>query len=186
MRTHKSPYIGPYMVIYDRIRVHICVYTYIYIDIDIHIYRERERNIHIYIYSWHVLTLQLVGTWVQNMFRNLVSDFLTCPQLVGTWVQNIFRNLVPDFWCILFQMLRVHGVLISIVSISSVSCRVRILRVSMSMPCCGHPAACVGRGVRLGSESLSGDAGSGSAGTCVWKPENQRIWKSRNLEIRNT
>ena len=23
--------------------------------------------------------------------------FLTCLQLVGTWVQNIFRNLVPDF-----------------------------------------------------------------------------------------
>ena len=40
---------------------------------------------------------QLVGTWVQNMFRNLVPDFLTCPQLVGTWVKNMFRNLVPDF-----------------------------------------------------------------------------------------
>ena len=24
-------------------------------------------------------------------------DFLICPQLVGTWVQNIFRNLVLDF-----------------------------------------------------------------------------------------
>ena len=23
---------------------------------------------------------------------------LTCPQLVGTWVQNVFRELVPDFW----------------------------------------------------------------------------------------
>ena len=32
-----------------------------------------------------------------------------------------------------------HGVSISIVSISSVSCRVRILRVSVSMQCCGHP-----------------------------------------------
>ena len=41
--------------------------------------------------------LQLVGTWVQNIFRNLVPDFLTCPQLVGTWVKNIFRNLVPYF-----------------------------------------------------------------------------------------
>ena len=40
---------------------------------------------------------ELVGTWVQNMFRNLVPDFLTCPQLVGTWVQNISRNSVPDF-----------------------------------------------------------------------------------------
>ena len=33
--------------------------------------------------------LQLVGTWVKNMFRDLVPDFLTCPQLVGTWVQHI-------------------------------------------------------------------------------------------------
>ena len=32
-----------------------------------------------------------------------------------------------------------HGVSISIVSINSVSCRVRILRVSVSMPCRGHP-----------------------------------------------
>ena len=24
--------------------------------------------------------------------------FLTCLQLVGAWVQNIFRNLFPDFW----------------------------------------------------------------------------------------
>ena len=32
-----------------------------------------------------------------------------------------------------------HGVSISIVSISSVSCRVRILRVSVSVPCRGHP-----------------------------------------------
>ena len=23
--------------------------------------------------------------------------FLTCPPLVGTWVKNMFRNLVPDF-----------------------------------------------------------------------------------------
>ena len=42
--------------------------------------------------------LQLVGTWMKIIFRNLVPDFLTCPQLVGTWVKNIFRNLVPDFW----------------------------------------------------------------------------------------
>ena len=32
-----------------------------------------------------------------------------------------------------------HGVSRSIVSISCVSCRVRILRVSVSMPCRGHP-----------------------------------------------
>ena len=100
---------------------------------------------------------QLVGTWVQNMFRNLVSFFmgdiyfqefgpkiLTCLQLVGTWVKHIFRNLVPHVWRVmLFLACHVlndacHGVSISIVSISSVSCRVRILRVSVSMPCRGH------------------------------------------------
>ena len=89
--------------------------------------------------------LQLVGTWVKNIFRNLVLDFLTCPQLVGTWVKHIFRNLVPVFWRVMLflacHVLNVacHGVSISIVSISSVSCRVRILRVSVSMPCHGHP-----------------------------------------------
>ena len=38
-----------------------------------------------------------------------------------------------------------HGVSISIVSISSVSCRVRIQRVSVSMSCHGHPDG-LGRG----------------------------------------
>ena len=91
--------------------------------------------------------LQLVGTWVPNIFPNLVPVFLPCPQLVGTWVQSIFRNLVPDFWRVMLflacHVLNVacHGVSISIVSISSVSCRVRILRVSVSMPCRGHPDA---------------------------------------------
>ena len=33
-----------------------------------------------------------------------------------------------------------HGMSISVVSISSVSCRVRILRISVSVPCRGHPA----------------------------------------------
>ena len=32
---------------------------------------------------------------------------LTCLQLVGTWVQNMFRNLVPDLWRVMVQMLRV-------------------------------------------------------------------------------
>ena len=108
--------------------------------------------------------LQLAGTWVKNTFRNLVPffdmpsasgymgekyfqefgpKFMTCPQLVGTWVKHIFRNLVPDFWRVMLflacHVLNVacHGVSISIVSIISVSCRVRILRVivrAMSWP----------------------------------------------------
>ena len=39
--------------------------------------------------------LQLVGTRVQNIFRNLVPDFLTCPQLVGTWVNFFFQESGP-------------------------------------------------------------------------------------------
>ena len=31
-------------------------------------------------------------------FQEFGPDLLTCPQLVGTWVQNIFINVVPDFW----------------------------------------------------------------------------------------
>ena len=38
-------------------------------------------------------------------------------------------------------------------------------------------SGCVGRGVRLGSQSSSGGAGG------VWKSENLGTWKSRNLEI---
>ena len=30
-------------------------------------------------------------------FQEFGPGFFTCPQLVGTWVKNIFRNLVPDF-----------------------------------------------------------------------------------------
>ena len=67
--------------------------------------------------KWHILfaedghifltCLQLAGTWVQHIFRNLVSYFLTCPQLVGTWVQKIFGNVVPDFWRVMSQTLHV-------------------------------------------------------------------------------
>ena len=84
------------------------------------------------------------GYMDETYFRNLVPYFLTCPQLVDTWVKHIFRNLVPDFWRVMLflacHVLNVacHGVSISIVSIISVSCRVRILRVSMFMPCRGH------------------------------------------------
>ena len=44
-----------------------------------------------------------------------------------------------------------HGVSISIVSISSVSCHVRILRVSMSMPCRGHSKFVWGWSLNLGA-----------------------------------
>ena len=41
---------------------------------------------------------------------------------------------------------------------------------------------CVGRGVRLGSESSSGGAGAGG----VWESGNLEIWKSGNLEIQKS
>ena len=84
------------------------------------------------------------GYMGEKYFQEFGPKFMTCPQLVGTWVKNIFRNLVPDFWRVMLflacHVLNVacHGVSISIVSIISVSCRVRILRVSMFMPCRGH------------------------------------------------
>ena len=31
-------------------------------------------------------------------FQEFGPEFLTCPQLVGTWVKNIFRNLVLDYF----------------------------------------------------------------------------------------
>ena len=42
-----------------------------------------------------------------TLFRNLVPDVLTYSQLVGTWVQNIFRTLAPNVRRVVFQMLRV-------------------------------------------------------------------------------
>ena len=86
------------------------------------------------------------GYMGEKYFQEFGPRFLTCPQLVGTWVKNIFRNLVPDFWRVMLflacHVLNVacHGVSISIVSISSVSCRVIYLRVGVSVPCRGHPA----------------------------------------------
>ena len=36
------------------------------------------------------------GYMGENYFQEFGSLCLTCPQLVGTWVQNIFRNLVKN------------------------------------------------------------------------------------------
>ena len=48
-------------------------------------------------------------------------------------------ELGPRFLACNVPNVACHGVSISIVSISSVSCCVIILRVSVSMPCRGHP-----------------------------------------------
>ena len=63
--------------------------------------------------------LQLVGTWVQNIFRNSVPGFLTCPQL---WVYGC--NIFSGIWCQIF------GVSCSKCCVSChvcVSCRVLIV-----------------------------------------------------------
>ena len=53
-----------------------------------------------------------------------------------------FQEFGPRFMACHVPNVACHGVSISIVSISSVSCRVRILRVSVSMPCRGHLECC--------------------------------------------
>ena len=84
------------------------------------------------------------GYMGEKYVQEFVPHFLTCPHSVGTWVKHIFRNLIPGVrrvrLCLTCHVLNVacHGVSISIVSIISVSCRVRVLRVSVSMPCRGH------------------------------------------------
>ena len=51
-----------------------------------------------------------------------------------------FQEFGPRFWACHVPNVACHGVSMSIVSISSVLCRVRILRVRVSVPCRGHPA----------------------------------------------
>ena len=68
--------------------------------------------------------------------RAYVFDMSSASGYMGaTYFQECGPRLlachVPNVAC--------HGVSISIVPISSVSCRVRILRVSVCMPCRGHP-----------------------------------------------
>ena len=50
-----------------------------------------------------------------------------------------FQEFGPSFLACHVPKVASHGVSISIVSISSVLCRARILRVSVSMSCRGHP-----------------------------------------------
>ena len=50
-----------------------------------------------------------------------------------------FLEFGPRLWACHVPNVACHGLSTSIVSISSVSCPVRILRVSVSVPCRGHP-----------------------------------------------
>ena len=67
--------------------------------------------------------------------RAYISDMSSTSGYMGA---KYFQEFGPRFLACHVANVAWHGVSISIVSISSVSCRVRILRVSMFMPCHGH------------------------------------------------
>ena len=58
----------------------------------------------------------------------------------GNMCAKSFEEFGPRFLACHVPNLACHGVSISCVSINSVSCHVIILRVSVSVPCRGHPA----------------------------------------------
>ena len=60
-----------------------------------------------------------------------------------------------------------HGVSISSVSISSVLCRVRILRVSVSMPCCGHLVTSLCPVTSLRRDTIDGKFFYGNIWICI-------------------
>ena len=58
----------------------------------------------------------------------------------GNMGEKYFQEFGPRFLACHVPNLACHGVSMSCVSMSSVSRRVMILRVSVSVPCRGHPA----------------------------------------------
>ena len=62
------------------------------------------------------------------------------PSTGGYMGQKYVQEVGPRFVACHVPNLACHGVSISCASMSSVLCRVIILRVSVSMPCRGHPA----------------------------------------------
>ena len=76
--------------------------------------------------------------WILDGFLDLMKN-IDMSSTSGYMCASYFLEFGPIFWVCHVPNVACHGVSISIVSISSVSCRVRILRVSVSMPCRGHP-----------------------------------------------
>ena len=79
-----------------------------------------------------------VGEKLVQEFRPRRFDMSSVSGYMGA---KYFEEFGPRFLACHVPNVACHGVSISIVSISSVSCRVRILRVSVSMPCRGHPVS---------------------------------------------
>ena len=71
-------------------------------------------------------------------FQEFGPRFFDMSSASGYMGEKYVQEFGPRFLACHVPNVACHGVSISIVSISSVSCRVRILRVSVSMPCRGH------------------------------------------------
>ena len=76
--------------------------------------------------------------WVY--FNDFGPRFFDMSSASGYMGENYFQEFGPRCLACHVPNVACHGVPISIVSIGSVSRRVRILLVSVSMPCLGHPA----------------------------------------------
>ena len=77
-------------------------------------------------------------------FQKCVPIFFDMSSASGYMGAKYVQEFCPNFLACHVPNVACRGVSISIVSISSVSCRVRILRVSVSMPCRGHPGLWLG------------------------------------------
>ena len=71
-------------------------------------------------------------------FQEFGPRFVDMSSASGYMGANYFQEFGPSFLACHVPNVAGHGVSISNVSISSVSCCIRILRVSVSVPCRGH------------------------------------------------
>ena len=82
-----------------------------------------------------------VVMWGKHYFGEFGPRLFDMSSASGYMGAKYVQEFGPRFLACHVPNVACHGVSISIVSISSVSCRVNILRVSVSMPCHGHPAS---------------------------------------------
>ena len=80
------------------------------------------------------------GYMGEKYFQEFGPRFFDMSSASGYMGETYFQEFGPRFLACHAIFGVSYGVSISIVSISYVSCRVRILRVSVSMPCRGHLA----------------------------------------------
>ena len=72
-------------------------------------------------------------------FQKFGPRFFDMSSTTGNMGGKYFQEFCPRFLACHVPNLACHGVSISCVSMSSVSCHVITLRVSVSVPCRGHP-----------------------------------------------